>query len=413
MRVPRLKTALAAALLCSVLFASLAASAQSPTLLDQRKAADALNAFGLDLARKILADQPLQNALISPYSISSALLMTYNGADGATKEQMAAVLHLEAATLDQINAEQQALMNTLQGADPEVTMNIANSLWARQGLEFDRGFVGRNTEFFKAEVRVLDFLSPSAASTINAWVKQSTNGKIAGIVDKVPPDAVLYLINAIYFYGQWAEPFKPERTSDQPFKMPGGAIKQAPLMSRHGDFPYYENEQFQAVALHYGESEFSMLLLLPKDEDGLAALQQQLTAENWQSWRGRLCTREGSVQVPRFKLEYDNELSDELKALGMPVAFDKRQADFMAMLANPDPANNLYISRVKHKTFVEVNEKGTEAAAVTSVEISMTSAVPDRPRPFVFRADHPFLFAIQHNATGALLFLGSIVEPQE
>jgi len=305
------------------------------------------------------------------------------------------------------------LKQAIESADPKVTLAVANSLWANREIEFSRAFIERNERFFAAEVQALDFMSPDAAQTINAWVSRQTRDKIPTIVDEVPQDAILYLINAVYFYGQWSEQFDKQDTMPADFKLLDGTTVQRPQMRQHGEYAYLENERFQAAALPYGDGAFSMLIILPLQDDGLAGLQADLNAETWQGWISELRTAEGSILLPRFKVEYANELSDELKALGMGAAFDKQRADFKAMLADPRPGQVVYISLVKHKTFIEVNEQGTEAAAVTSVEIKMTTAMPNEPAPFLLRVDHPFLFAIVHEQSGALLFLGSIVDPTE
>lgn len=362
--------------------------------------------FGFKLFSELLAQNEDENLFISPTSVAIALSMTYNGAAGTTQTAMAEALELQGMSLETVNQSNQALLNTLTQADPAVQVAIANSLWARENIPFYPAFLERNQQFFNAEVTALDFSSPEAPDTINAWVEQQTAGKIPTIVDDISPDAVLYLINAIYFKGDWTQPFDPAATQEQPFILLDGTQKLLPLMQQRGEFRYLETESFQAVSLPYGEADrWSMEIFLPRPEVSLAEFYADLTPENWERWMAQLSRREGTIQLPKFKLEDSITLNDALVALGMGPAFDASQADFseLSSLAT-------FIHQVKHKTFVEVNEEGTEAAAVTSIEMRLTSISP--VRPFQMRVDRPFFAVIRDRQTGTILFMGSIVEPE-
>jgi serpin B len=281
-------------------------------------------------------------------------------------------------------------------------MEIANSIWIREGFEALQAFLDVNKTFFDAVVEVLDFSDPGAADIINAWVKEKTHQKIEEIVEK-PIDAmtVMFLINAIYFKGTWTYEFDPDETAAEVFHAPGGD-QTVQMMSMNVTVPYMQTEDFQAVNLPYGDELFSMVILLPKPGKDIDALVAALSDEDWANWLGAFAEQEGDIYLPRFELEYETSLNEVLMALGMEVAFTGA-ADFTGI----HPAGGLFISNVKHKTYVKVNEEGTEAAAVTSVEIGYTSA----PEGFVLRVDRPFLFVIHDAHSKALLFVGKIVDP--
>ncbi len=361
--------------------------------------------FGFKLYSELSKREANKNIFISPASILFALTMAYNGADGQTREAMQKALELRNLKLEEINAANAQLKSALESADPKVQIQIANSLWARLGAKFNPEFVAANKNFYQAEVRELDFNNPAAPATINGWVKDKTRGKIDKIVDQIDRDILLFLINAIYFKGAWTAKFDPANTKDGNFTNAGGKQKRLPMMSQSGNFEYFENDNLQAIALPYGNRRLSMVVFLPKSDTSLAAFLSNLTPQNWQGWMMQLHSREGSLSLPRFKTEYEVELSEALKALGMGEAFQDR-ANFSKMF---QPPQQVAISQVKHKAVVEVNEEGTEAAAVTSIQMRTTSLGPP---PFQMVVDHPFFFAIRDKESGAILFMGSIVEPQ-
>ena len=333
--------------------------------------------------------------------------MAYNGADAETKQAMARALEFQGLNLDELNRAYADLKSALENPDPKVQLQIANSLWARHGLTFKPDFIQRTKQFFSAEVTDLNFDDPSAPATINKWVSEKTKGKIQKIVDQISPDSILFLINAIYFKGVWTKEFDKAKTREDDFTTGAGAQKRLPMMSASGNYRYYENDDFQAVSLPYGAGRTSMYIFLPKAA-GLAGFQKKLSTANWESWMKEFNQMEGDLSLPRFKIEYEITLNDTLKALGMGVAFDGGRANFRGMI---ESAQNVYISQVKHKTFAEVNEEGTEAAAVTSTEMRTTSVMRPRQK-FQMVVDHPFFCAIRDNTTGTVLFMGSINDPK-
>lgn len=380
-------------------------TAQSPNTPVDSKLVDANTKFGFKLFSEILKQDSKQNVFVSPTSVAIALSMTYNGASGETQQAMANALELKGMSLQDINQANETLKASLEKADPAVQLSIANSLWAKQGITFKPDFLQTNKQFYDAKVTELDFAKPDASSIINNWVKENTRGKIDKIVEQLKPSDVLFLINAIYFKGNWTKPFEKSQTTEKPFYLSDGTQKQHPMMSQSGKYRYYENETFQAISLPYGKGRLSLYVFLPRKNTNLDALQQQLTLENWQQWLNQFGMRQGSIQLPRFKFDYDIQLNSALKALGMESAFNNR-ANFSNMTSA-----SVKIDEVKHKTFVEVNEEGTEAAAVTSVGMVLKAArMPEEP--FQMVVDRPFFCAIRDNQTGTVLFMGSIKEPK-
>lgn len=373
----------------------------------ETRLAAADNEFGFNLFNQIQTKDRDKNIFISPLSVAFALAMTYNGAAGETQQAMARTLKLERMSLDEVNRTSAALMKTLTGADPKVEMVIANSLWARQGVEFKPDFLERNRQFFGAEIASLNFGSPQAKNTINNWVSGKTKGKIPAIIDQIDSRQVLFLINAIYFKGQWQKRFDKTLTKNEPFHLLSGAQKQVPMMSQSGNYLYFRGDKFQAISLPYGNGGMSMYLFLPDQDSSLRNLLNGLNYQTWEQWMGKFRDSPGDVKIPRFNLDYETSLNEALKALGMEVAFSEGRADFSGMRAQRD----LFISEVKHKAIVELNEEGTTAAAATSVGIGITSVRPE-PQRFTFVADRPFLMAIRNQQTGAILFIGAVVEPK-
>ena len=356
--------------------------------------ASANTRFGFKLLQDLRGRDSGGNIFISPLSISIALTMTYNGAVGETERAMAEVLEIDALDLSTINNANKALRDSL---GPKVQISIANSIWSRQGIEFNPEFLDRNRVFFGAEIASLDFNSPQATHIINEWVDTNTNGKIEKIVDRIDPQTLLFLINAIYFKGSWQDEFDKSMTRPGTFHLPNGSEKRVQMMRREGEYPYFHGENFEATSLPYGDGRMSMYIFLPNRNSNLNKFLRDLTAENWEQWIPQLQDRRQTMMLPRFKLEYEVRLNDTLEALGMGIAFGGG-ADFSGM------GPSLFISEVRHKTFVEVNEEGTEAAAVTAV-------TGVKSLPPAFRVDRPFFFAIYDTETETILFMGTVTEP--
>jgi serpin B len=367
----------------------------------EQKVIGAANDFSFALFRRLSVARSDSNVFTSPLSASMALGMAMNGAAGTTYDEMRATLGFGAsATETEIGESYKSLIALLRGLDPSVDFRIANSIWYRTGFPVDQGFLDRGRNWFDARASALDFSSPSAVSTINDWVSTSTAGKIPTILDRIEDDQVMFLINAIYFKGSWRTRFDPSRTVTAPFHAVGGD-QPARLMRRDGTMRWLQTPEFEAIDLPYGNGAYAMTVVLPaagKRVDDVAA---SLQASAWTTWMGQFTDADVELQLPRFKLEWERKLIPDLQALGMRAAFIDGGADFSRMSTL---GSQLFISLVKQKTYVDVNEEGTEAAAVTNVGVSLTS-MPVR-RPFI--VDRPFVFVLRERLSGTILFMGKI-----
>ena len=359
------------------------------------------NQFGLKLFRTLSDEAAGENVFISPMSVSMALGMTLNGAADETRAAMEQALEHAGLSEAEINESYRGLIDLLTTLDPEVTLAIANSIWHDQRFGVEPDFIDTNETYFDAQVEALDFADPGAVDPINNWVRDKTRGKIETILQQISPSEVMFLVNALYFKGTWTYEFDEADTQDEAFTQHDGTPTQVPMMHQETDLPYVQTERFQAVDLPYGDSLYSMTVLLPREGHTADELAADLDAQQWADWTSRFETRGIDLKLPRFQLEYEQKLNEALTALGMGVAFDCNQADFSGI--NPD--QDLCISRVKHKTFLEVNEEGTEAAAVAAVGIETTSVGGGTPRVHVNR---PFVLAIRDRHSGTLLFIGKV-----
>lgn len=372
----------------------------------EKRVVESGDAFGLTLFREVIQAEKDKNVFISPLSVSMALGMTLNGANGGTLDAMQNTLELAGLSTEEINQSYKSLMELLIQLDPQVKFEIANSIWHRDDYTFEPDFINLNKTFFDAVVRALNFADPGAKDIINAWVKEQTHGRIEEIVDQITPDHVMFLINAIYFKGIWTYEFDPANTKDDQFITVGGSPVPCKMMNVKGDFSYFANESFQAIDLPYGDAGFSMTIFLPKVPSDIDPLIAGLTPEKWSAWVASFSKHAVELSLPRFSMQYDLTMNDVLTALGMGIAFSD-DADFTRM----HRLGGLKISKVKHKSFVQVDEEGTEAAAVTSVEIIRVTWGTGGGL-LTMRVDHPFVFAIRENHSGTILFIGKVVAPE-
>ncbi len=363
------------------------------------------NDFGISLFQEIAASQQDVNVFISPASISIALAMTYNGAGGATKAAMENTLMKSGFTPDDINRHNRNVIDTLMHADPKVQMEIANAIWYRNDFKVLAEFVAVNHSYYRAQVNAADFGDPATGKKMNDWVKENTHGKIAEIVDQITRDAVMYLINAVYFKGVWQEEFDAKRTQNLEFTTGRGAQLTVPMMQKRDSFRYMHHYQLAGIELPYGAGNFSMIVLLPDHGLSLKQAIDSLTSERLDSILHKMDRKEVILALPRFRFEYTRSLNDDLLKMGMGIAFSE-EADFSGI----NKTGGIMISEVLHKTFVEVNEEGTEAAAVTAVKIVKSSFREDQ-QPVYFTADHPFIFIICEKNTGSVVFIGCLNNP--
>lgn len=370
---------------------------------------DADNQFGLELFRKV-TDKAEANAntMISPLSISLALTMTYNGAAGETKSEMEKTMKLHGLTTEEINAAHRALVNALRSADPSVQLEIANAIYYDQMLRVREEFVTVNKQYYDAEVTALNFADQASLLTINGWVSEKTRGKIPTILEHLDSDLVMMLLNAVYFNGIWKTPFDEEGTHLRPFRYGNGTTGEVETMSMEGALEYTTNDLFSAVHFPYGKEGFRMTVILPHENRSTGEVIKAMDRDAWRTWmQGFRMEENVEVSLPRFKFDWKMTLNDLLSSMGMTKAFVPHAADFSGMTGNRD----LYIGFVIHKTYVDVNEKGTEAAAVTAVGMFTTSMPVEPPAKIRFTVDRPFLFTITEKSTGAILFIGEINAP--
>ncbi len=367
-----------------------------------------LNEFGLRLLRT-LSDGKGANVIISPLSVSLALAMTYNGASGATRTAIAKTLGI--ATLDDrdSNRDNRALIDTIQKADPAIQIEIANALWTRSGFPINHDFLQVSRDFFNASAESLNFAGDpdGAAGRINTWIKERTHGKIPTIVRNLARSTALVLTDAVYFKGRWSVSFKEKQTMLRSFHFPDGGSVATWMMRQDGEFDYLETPALQAIRLPYGDRRFAMYVFLPRPNPGLPEFLRSLDEAHWLQWMPQFHPRRGQIVLPRFESTYGQKLNGALELMGMRVAFGP-DANF-SRIHQPPP--QLTISDVEHKTYVKVDEEGTEAAAATSIGIVASAIIAAPPPQFKMVVDHPFFCAIAEQQSGALLFAGVVTNP--
>jgi serine protease inhibitor len=358
------------------------------------------NEFAFNLFRTGNLSQHKANVFISPLSASMALGMTANGANGTTYEEMRTALRLSGATREEVGGGYKSLITLLTGLDPQTNFTIANSIWYEQTFPFNTSFLDESKTYFNAQIQALDFTSPSAVTTINSWVSAQTNDKIKKILDSIDPSEVMFLINAIYFKGSWQKQFDKSKTVAAPFHAADGTTATVQMMTRAAGVQSAFTPEYAAVDLPYGNSAFTMTVVLPSQNADIDSFAESFDQAKWNSLVTSLHESDVPVYLPRFRIEWNRQLKGDLQALGMRRPFVDG-ADFTRM--SPLGAG-LIITQVLQKTFVDVDEEGTEAAAVTLVGVGTTSM------PIPFRADRPFLVVIRERFSGTILFIGKIAK---
>jgi serpin B len=380
----------------------------TPSLLET---AQGVNRFSLDLYGRLRDKQG--NLFFSPYSISTALAMTYVGARNETAAQMSKTLHFTLEPKKLHPAFRNLMLLHKGGSKAGYQLNLANALWGQKDFGFLPDFLDATKTNYGAGLHEVDFKNrgEEARRTINAWVEKQTNNKIKDLLQRedIKPDVRLVLTNAIYFKSAWMVPFRKAATYKEPFHLRADRKIPVPMMHQVNYCGYLDGGTFQALSLPYKNDQLSMVVLLPKKVDGLGEFEKGLTAGKLKGLLEKMAGRDVNVTLPKFKITQRMQLATTLSAMGMPLPFDKEKADFSGISGSTDP---LFIARVIHKAFVDVNEEGTEAAAATAVGIKKDAAGEKPPQPPVFRADHPFLFLIRDNRSGTILFMGRVVEPR-
>ncbi len=386
-----------------------------PLSFGQRPAKDAYQAivatntrFGLKLFHELRGRAPQENLVISPLSVGLALAMTCNGANGATRTGIAKALEVSGMPIEQVNRQYRDLLRAVRPADREVELRVANSLWAGKDFPFLRPFTRLTRDFYDAVAQNTDLRSPEGIRAVNAWMSKQSGGMIKEVVsvqDLGPPAGMVQLLlDVACFRAKWADPFSPSDTRPGRFTTLDNQQRQVPMMYKKGEFRYFATPELQAVLLPYSEGPLRFYVFLPASGGSLEQLCQSLTPQNWEAWVSRFTTHEGELRLPRFRVEGSLELKTALSQLGMASAFAGGQADFSQMCAG-----GVWLADVRHFTYLHVHEKGTEAAAAAF----STATAADGGDKFVMTVDHPFVCAIHDAETGAILFLGRIVDPQE
>ena len=362
--------------------------------------------FGFELLKEINNSKKGDNIFISPLSVSMAFGMALNGAKSQTYDEIKSVLGLDGLTQEEINKNYKSLVQTLSGIDSKVQFKSANSIWCRDGFNPEQSFLDVNKNYFDALVQSADFNNPATLNLINDWVKQNTNSKIDKILERINPEIVMYLINAIYYKGTWKYQFDKTKTADYPFLVPGTMGLARKMMMQEADLNYYSGSNYLAVDLPYGNDSYKMRIILPNRDVDVASVLQNISQDEFSMISSSMTKQHCVLRMPLFKLEFDIMLNDILQSIGMKKAFMPGLADFTGI--NRD--GRLYISEVKHKTFVDVNEEGTEAAAVTSIGIGRTSTGGDQGK-IIIDVDRPFIFMIYESNSNTILFMGNIFNP--
>ena len=376
------------------------------TAAEIKPVADGNAAFAFDLYAKLKGEKG--NFFYSPFSISAALSMTSTGAMEETLKQMTKTLHLPANPHPGFGE----LIAKLNAADPKAyQLSVANSLFGQKGYPWLPSFLDVTNKYYQAGLKEVDYMQPEGArKQINDWVETKTNKKITDLMPagSIGTDTRLVLVNAIYFKGNWNTPFDAKKTQKAAFHVSATEQADVQMMSVKNHFHYFENADMQLVAMPYAKNELSFVILLPRKQDGIADLEKKYTGNAISQWMNLGSgTPDVTVQMPKFKLEAKFDLGDQLAAMGMSDAFSANKANFAGM----DGKRDLYIQKVIHKSFIEVNEEGTEAAAATGIAMAM-KAMPAPKAPLIVRCDHPFTFMIVDNATSSVLFAGRYGEPK-
>lgn len=361
------------------------------------------NEFAFDIfERIILKAGSSENVMISPLSISYALSMSVNGAEGETREAILDALRLNGLSTDELNRSYSDLTEDLMKVDRKVIMEIANSVWTEDDFNVKKPFLDILSEYYKAEAGSFDIDDPSAPDAINEWIEEKTNGLITEMIQTLPDNTVMLLINAIYFKGQWKMQFDEKATSDMPFFRSGGGTVNVPMMKQKENFRFFQGDGFKIAEFPYGQGNFVMDVILPDEADGLTEVMASLGGSGFSSWINAMTEKELQVSFPRFKYGFRLTLKEILTDMGMGIAFTDA-----ASFSNISEQYDLLINEVTHQSFIETNEEGTEAAAATVVEVGTTSV----PVILVFNMDHPFIYIIRETTTNSIIFMGRVSDP--
>lgn len=382
-----------------------------PLTATEQQIATSSQSFGIDVFRNLVNNTSGKNVFISPLSLSMALAMTVNGAKDSTRSDMLYALDIPDTSVKQLDASYQSLTKLLINADPNVQLDLANAIWYRNTFKVEQNFIRTCKKYYGAQVQGLDFTSTNAVNTINNWVSNQTNGKITKMVNPpIQKTTIMYLMNAIYFLGNWRYQFDKKNTAPGKFTLSDSSVVRPEMMHMTATMPLYLSDKVQLLDMAYGDSTFSMDVLLPPKGTNIDNFVANLTRSKLNSWIGQLHREKVAVTMPKFKISYDTTFKNVLTKMGMGIAYDPLNANFTGI--NPDKRLHLHISKVEQKSYVKVNEEGTEAAAVTKVTISYASVgIPNDPPVFI--VNRPFVYLIRERSSGTILFIGKMANPMK
>jgi serine protease inhibitor len=367
------------------------------------KISSANNKMAFKMLNATFNENKDKNTVISPMSLSTILSITQNGAGGSTKEEMKKAMELTGVDDKTINEEYKNIIANFNSIEA-LQMKMANSIWIDKGTEINEEFKDMGRGYYEAEISDVDFSKSKTTDAINKWISDNTAGKIKKIVDKFEPDTAMALINTLYFKGDWAMPFKKENTKDKDFNLSDGTNKNIKMMQGNINVDYLKQSNFQAIRMPYKDENFGMYVFLPDKNSSVESLMKEMNYGNWGKWKEQFKVGMVDVQMPKLHMEFEQELKEMLKGFGMKGAFEPG-ADFSKMRKD----NDLFISLVKQKCYIDVDEKGTEAAAATVVEMTKSSANPNEMERFI--ADRPFIYVIADSKTNSILFMGTVEKP--
>jgi len=371
-----------------------------PMKSDRCIVAEGNNDFAFDMLKSLQEEDREDSIFFSPYSISTALSMLLNGASGEARKEMAASLHYEGVDLEILNERQLALKKSLEKGSAKVELSIANSLWAHLGVVPNESFQKALKEYYLSEFFTRDFSDKSVVGEINGWISDKTRRMIPAMLHDISPQSIMFLINAIYFKGIWAKEFDPELTREESFTDFKSNKKKAQMMHQTMSVAFRETEEYKAVKLPYGEGEAAMYILLPREGLGLNEFLDTLTRDKWETIIGSMYMEKVDLGIPKFKMSYGvKRLNDALIRVGMEKIF--YSGSLMNIMDDP----RLFVEYVDHKAVIEVDEKGTKAAAVTIISIGKSAY--EQPKEFI--ADRPFFFVIRDEKSGMILFMGKVL----
>jgi len=398
-------------LTATILLAAASASAGPLASVD---VAAADNAFGFRLLNAVQKTLPNGNVVLSPISAALDLSVALNGAEGQTRQQMLDSLSLSGSALEAVNTANAQLIKVIRTPAKNITLSVAESLWIDSRRATLRPeYVQQTHAWYDATMTDLDFSNPTAAAQINGWASHQTHGRIPEVIERIDPADLAFLLNAVYFKGEWTHKFDKALTQPRDFTLAGGSVKQIPRMVHSGHFSYFETPALQAIRLPFGDGDLVMDILLPAKTSTLSALEADLTPGQWKTWQAQYATRSGTLELPRFELKSRYRLNEPLQSLGIQRAFQPQGAQFASMVSPaPGPARSggFFISTVLQFTYWKVDEEGAEAAALTSIPV-LASALARPEQPFRMIVDRPFFCAIEDRRSGALLFIGAIYDP--